>query len=264
MNSINYRGKTALVTGASSGIGAEFAKALAARGANVILVARTEAPMLALAKELTGKAHINADVVSADLSVPGAVDRLIAEIGRRGLQVDILVNNAGFATHGLFDAIPKDRQRDEIQVNVTALVELAHAVLSGMKARGAGIIVNVASTAAFQPDPFMAVYGATKAFVLSFSEALWAEYRPLGVQILALCPGATETPFFDVVGAAEASVGRRDTVQNVVATAFRALERGRSFVIPGRQNNLLATLHRVLPRQRLTGMVANMLKPRTA
>jgi len=260
---MNYKGKTALVTGASSGIGAEFAKVLVARGANVILVARTEAPMAALARELAARHHIRTEVITADLSKPGAVDALITETERRGLQIDILVNSAGFATHGLFDAIPKDRQRDEIQVNVMALVELAHAVLPGMKARGAGIVVNVASMAAFQPDLFMAIYGATKAFVLSFSEALWAEYRLLSVQILALCPGATETPFFDVVGAAEASVGRRDDVLHRVAPSFRALERRRGFVILGRQNNALALLTRLLPRERAALIVGNMIKPRS-
>src|SRR5579859_8172033 len=249
-----FEGKTALITGASSGIGAQFSKALAARKANLILVARSEQTLQQLAAELSRTHGIRAEVIAADLSRPGAAQQIMAEVQRGGLHVDILINNAGFATHGLFDSLTVDRQRDEIQLNVMAAVELAHAVLPDMRKRGYGVVINVASTAAFQADPYMAVYGATKAFTLSFSEALWAEYKPYGVRVLALCPGATDTGFFNVVGAEEASVGRRDTPEHVVQVGLSALERGRSFVIPGWQNAMLALATKFLPRRQVIRM----------
>jgi len=247
-------GSTALVTGASSGIGSAFAGALAARGLDIVLVARSGDRLVELARRLTAAHGVRAEVVVADLGQPGAADQVRAEVERRGLTVDVLVNNAGFATHGPFETLDPARDREEVAVNVGAVVDLAHAFLPGMAARGRGALVNVASTAAFQPVPWMAVYGATKAFVLSFSEALAEEYRGRGVRVLALCPGATATAFFDVVGS-EAAVGDLRTPEQVVATAMRALDRGRPVAVDGARNALVAQLPRFLPRA-LTARVA--------
>ncbi len=261
---IDYRNRTALVTGASMGIGAAFARELAARGANVVLVARSTGKLRELAAELARSYAVGAEVVATDLSKPGAAKSVFDAVVARGLHVDFLVNNAGFGTYGRFDELPGARQLDEIMLNCAALVGLTHAFLPGMVSRGSGGVINVASTAAFQPVPYMAVYGATKAFVLSFSEALWAENRARGVRVLALCPGATETPFFEVVGAAEASLGRREKPELVVARALKALDAGRSHQISGTNNYLTAQAARFLPRATVAKATERMMRPRDA
>lgn len=181
-----------------------------------------------------------------------------------GTVVDVLINNAGFATYGRFETIPWTRQRDEVLVNCMAAIELTHLLLPGMQARSDGAVINVASTAAFQPDPYMAIYGATKAFLLSFSEAVWAENRHRGIRVLALCPGATQTGFFDVVGAKEAAVGTPMPVASVVQDALWALDRNRSYRIVGTQNRLLANLQRLLSREMSARLVEKILRPRGA
>jgi len=262
MRPLNYRNTTIMVTGASSGIGLAFANALAARGANLILVARTGDKLNSLAQELAHRHGIRADALAADLSETGAASDVYARANALGLTPNILVNNAGFATHGHFDKLSLERQLDEISLNCRAVVELSHAALPAMLKQGDGAIINVASTAALQPLPYMAIYGATKAFVLSFSEALWEEYRAHGVRVLAVCPGATDTAFFDVVGAAEAGVGTRMAAETVVNVSLRALDRGQSHIVPGGANRMLGCLPRMLPRQTILKIVANMLRPR--
>lgn len=260
----SYRHQTVLITGASSGIGEMFARELAHRGANLILVARTKSKLDQLAAQLSRQHQVRCEVVAADLSRPGAAEALFRSTTQLGLQVDILINNAGFGTYGAFDTLDPQRDHQEITLNVTALVDLTHQFLPGMVARGTGGVINVASTAAFQPLPYMAVYGATKAFVLSFSEALWAEYRSKGVRVLALCPGATETPFFDVVGASEPAVGIKEKPEKVVLVGLKAFAQGRSFVVSGMANYLLSLTSRFTPRG-LTALIAKQfLKPRTA
>lgn len=160
----------------------------------------------------------------------------------------MLVNNAGFATQGRFEAIPAERDHEQVMVNVAAVVDLAHALLPAMVARGAGTIINVASVGGFQPAPHLAVYGATKAFVLSFSQALTAELRGRGVHVLALCPGPVPTAFFDVLGSRQAAIGQELTAEAVVAAALRALEDRRSLVVPGWRNRLTVAATRLLPR----------------
>lgn len=257
----DHVGTTALVTGASSGIGEQFALALAARGADVVLVARRRDRLEALAARIRAEHGRHAVVLPADLSAPRAGADLAARVAEAGLVVDTLIANAGFATHGHFVDEKADRIADEIAVNVATLVDLTHALLPGMVARGRGAVVTVASTAAFQPVPAMAVYGATKAFVLSFTEAVAHETRHTGVKVLALCPGATRTEFFDIAGDA-ASVGRRQTPERVVATAMRALDARRTppSVVSGASNRLAALLPRLVSRRtalaltgRLTG-----------
>lgn len=264
MTAFNYTNQTVLITGASSGIGRVFAETLAARGAHVLLLARSGAVLDALAADLSRRHGIRAHALVADLGQPGAASEAYARACALGLPPDVLINNAGFATHGRFESIGLARQTLEVAVNCTALMELTHRALPHMLAQRRGAIINVASTAALQPDPYMAVYGASKAFVLSFSEALWAENHRRGVRVLALCPGATDTAFFDVVAAPEAAVGRRMAPQAVVDEALRALDRGRSSHVAGRPNRLLAWLPRLLPRQTVLGIVEGMLKPKTA
>jgi hypothetical protein len=258
-----YRGKTALITGASSGIGAHFAKMLAQRGADVILVARREDKLNSLAYELAQQHNVQTHVLAADLSQENAAQTVFAQTQERGLHVDILINNAGFATHGQFEELDQARDHEQVMLNVTAVVDLSHAFLPAMLVRGDGAIINVASTAAFQPLPYMAVYGATKAFVVSFSEALWAEYQGRGVRVLALCPGATDTPFFEVVGAQEAVVGQKLSPEYVVQVGLDALEAGKSYVIPGTQHYLLAQVPRFVPRALAARIVARLARPRS-
>jgi short-subunit dehydrogenase len=260
----DFKNRTALITGASSGIGASFANALARRGCHVVLVARSRDKLTTIAAHIEARHGVGAHVIAEDLARPDAATRVLRETAARGIDVGLLVNNAGFATYGRFEAVARERQHEEIMLNVGALVDLAHAFLPAMVARGDGAIINVASTAAFQPVPYMAVYGASKAFVLSFSEALWAENRRRGVRVLALCPGATETPFFDVVQAPEASVGRREHPDAVVARALAALARGRSHVVSGWGNRLAAGAVRLVPRATAAAMAERVMRPRRA
>jgi uncharacterized protein len=258
----DFRGKTALITGASSGIGRAFAFAFAREGAKLLLVARSHDALRDLTEELRRDYACDAEFLTADLSTSGAVDAIAGRLNESGKTVDVLVNNAGFAAYGCFETIPLSRQRDEVLVNCMAAVALTHLVLPGMLIKSDGVVINVASTAALQPDPYMAVYGATKAFLLSFSEALWAENRHRGVRVVALCPGATQTGFFDVVGAQEAAVGTPMPVSAVIKEAFWALDRNRSHRVVGVKNRLLANLPRLLSRQGAARLVAKILRPR--
>jgi uncharacterized protein len=258
----DFRGKTALVTGASSGIGRAFAYALAKRGARLLLVARSHDKLHDLTQELRHDYACDATYLTVDLSAPGAVEAISSHLRATETVVDVLVNNAGFAAYGRFEAIPWARQRDEVLVNCMAAVELTHLVLPGMQAKADGVIITVASTAAFQPDPYMAVYGATKSFLLSFSEALWAENRQQGIRVVALCPGATQTAFFDVVGAKEAAVGTPMPVAAVIEEAMWAVDRNRSHRVVGMKNRILSNLQRLLSRQGAAMLVEKILRPR--
>ena len=250
-------GQTALITGASSGIGAAYAREFAARGADLVLVARGEDAMRRLADELRSTHGRRVEVVPADLAEPGAADLVAERVAALGIEVDLLVNNAGFGMHGDLIGADAGRLTAQIQLNCVALVDLTRRFLPGMMDRRRGAVVNVASTAAFQPLPHMAVYGATKAFVLSFSEALYAEAKPAGVKVLAICPGATRTAFFDVAGEA-AAVGRKRTPQQVVATTLSALDRGRPSRVDGLSNALLAVATRWAPRRLVITVAARM------
>ncbi len=200
-----------LITGASAGLGAEFARACVRRGEEVVLVARRRDRLEALAAEFEGQAH----VLAADLADPGAPARLIADVERLGLQVGTLINNAGFGLNGRFATLPLERQVEMIDLNVRALTELTARVLPQMRARRAGAILNTASTAAFQSGPGMAVYFATKAFVLSFSEALHQELKGSGIRVSALCPGPVATEFAQVAGVTSAYFDRSRLVRRM-------------------------------------------------
>ncbi|GAA4993079.1 SDR family oxidoreductase [Yinghuangia aomiensis] len=241
--------RTALITGASSGLGAEFADQLAAQGHDVVLVARSEDRLTALAGRLAAEHGIRAHVVVQDLARPDAARRVAAELAARELTVDLLVNNAGFGTCGRFEEISAARDHDQMMVNVVALVDLTHELLPGMLERGHGAIINVASNAGFQPSPYFAVYGAGKAFVLNFGLALRQEYRRRGIRVLTLCPGPVETAFFDTIGTRRAAVtGSFTTPTPVVRATLRALKRDRGYVVPGFGNAMGAHLTPRRPR----------------
>lgn len=264
MRPFDYSGRTALVTGASSGIGSAFVPALAARGMNVVLIARSSDRLRALADEVTNRHKTRAEVISADLARPESIESIRQEIDRRGLSVDLLVNNAGFATYGHFEKIDAARDRDQVVVNVASLVGLTHAFVPPMLDRGAGGVINVASTAAFQPIPFMAVYAASKAFVASFSFALAAEYRGRNIRVLVLCPGPTDTNFFATSQAQQAAVGRLRGVDQVVATGLKAFDRGRDLAVDGFGNTLAGLFARKLPPSFTARMAGRVTRPRDA
>ncbi|SEE34179.1 hypothetical protein SAMN04489740_1174 [Arthrobacter alpinus] len=251
---------TTLITGASSGLGAEFARRFAARGSNLVLVARRAERLEELASELRAATNVHIEVLPADLGISGAAVALRNELEHRKIRITSLINNAGFASHGAFDQADPERMAGEMQLNVGAVVELSRAFMPQLL-QGRGALIMVASTAAYQPTPGMAVYGATKAFVLSFTEALWAEARGTGLRVLAVSPGSTKTEFFDVVGTDEASVGKQQTPTQVIETAIRELDKanGRPSIVSGRLNHVTALSSRLLSRRALARTSARVL-----
>lgn len=259
---MNTAGKTALVTGASSGIGEQFALQLGARGMNLVLAARSEDRMRSLATRLqAANPGIDVDVVGVDLAAPGGANELADQLAAHGTRVDVLINNAGFGSHNLLvDEDPENLAR-EIQLNCSSLVTLTARLLPGMVERGHGGVLNVASTAGFQPIPTMAVYSATKAFVLSFTEAVWAETRRTGVRVVALCPGPTETAFFDNTGKNFMTSGRQ-TADEVAATGLKAFFDGHGpTVVSGTLNRLMASSSRLAPRSVVARVAELRVRP---
>ncbi|HEX2094070.1 MAG TPA: SDR family oxidoreductase [Longimicrobiaceae bacterium] len=238
----------ALVTGASAGIGEAFARALAGRGMSLVLAARREDRLSALADELRRRYGVEAAVIPADLGKPGAAGVLWLE-ATDGREIDLLVNNAGFGAKGRFDEVPLERQAEMVRLNCTAPMELMHLALQSMRPRRRGAVVNVASVAAFQPVPQLATYAASKAFLLTLSEAVAEECRGSGVRVLALNPGPVATEFQQVAGTevTARTLGVR-TAEEVVDAALRALDRGRTSVTPGAVNYLGTVAARVFPR----------------
>jgi short-subunit dehydrogenase len=256
-------GGWAVVTGASSGLGALFAEKLAARGLPLVLAGRDEARLADVRERVQRLApDIDVELVVGDLGSQAGVEALVAVLQER--VIDVLVNNAGFGTYGRLAEVDADRDRDLIAVNVDALVRLTHAVLPGMLARGHGQILNVASTIAFQPAPYQATYGASKAFVLSFTQALWAETRGSGVTVTALCPGPTRTGFIDALDAdvsGTAIYRKLASPEPVVAAGLRALDRGRPVVVPGMRNWVMANAARLSPGWVGALISGRMLRP---
>lgn len=254
---------TALITGASSGIGAAFAQALAKRNYDLVLVARSQDKLQALATQLTQQQGIQVTVIPQDLTDKGAVAGICAELGQKDITVDLLVNNAGFGTYGEFAEGDLDNYLTMIQLNIAVLVELTHRCLPGMKARQTGSILNIGSTASFQPLPYFAVYAATKAFVLSFSEALWHECKPYGVKVLAVCPGPTKTSFAEVADFPN-SIGKQfsqnaATPEVVVTEALQALAQESSNVVAGGwMNQVMVNASRFFPRETILSAVGRM------
>ena len=237
--------KVALITGASAGLGVEFARQLSKRGHRLVLAARRKDRLDALARELG-----NARAVAIDLSKANATAKLMADLEAAGEQVEILVNNAGFGLIGRFAELDPKRERQMIDVNVGALTDLCRAVAPGMIKRKSGAILNVASTAAFQPGPKMAVYFATKAFVLSFTEALHEELRPHGVKVTCLCPGPTRTEFGEVAGFGGNGAFDKVAMEagEVVEAGLKGMDRNRAVIVPGLVNKIGAISTRFAPR----------------
>jgi len=263
MPPFDFAKTTSLVTGASSGLGAEFARQLAARGSDLVLVARSADRLAALADELRVRHRVTVTTLPADLSLADEVSRVVSATATT--EVGVLVNSAGFGTYGTFADLDAGREHDEVMVNAMAAVDLAHAVLPGMLARRRGGIITVASSIAFQPSPHQAVYGATKSFALAFSEALWAETRGSGVRILALCPGPVATGFFASLGdeAATSSIIYKRTADpaDVVRAGLRGFDHDAMTIIPGLRTRVLAQGHRFLPRTVMARMTGKMLAP---
>jgi short-subunit dehydrogenase len=252
----SFAGTTALVTGASKGIGRAYARELARRGADLVLVARSTAPLDELAAQLRASHGVRAEIIGADLADAAGPQGVADAVADRGLTIDLLVNNAGSGSVGPFFARPFAPNSRSVALNVTGLMELTNLFGRDMVARGAGGIINVASTAAFQPTPYMASYGATKAFVLSFTEALAAELRGTGVRVMAAHPGPVATGFFD--GTTATTDPRvTDTPESIAARTLDDFVRGRVASYPGRTVHRLATLvPRVLPRRTVARAVA--------
>lgn len=240
-----------LITGASAGLGAEYARQFAARRHDLVLVARREQALTDLADELRSAHGVAVTVIAQDLSRPEAAAELHSRTSELGIEIDVLVNNAGFGTHGALIDADATRLADEIQLNCGTLVGLTVRYLPEMRSRGRGTIINIASTASFQPVPRMAVYGATKAFVLSFTEALWAEEKKHGIRVLAVCPGATATEFFDVAGES-AAVGIKRSAKQVVDHTMRELSGSKPSFVDGAVNAFAArVLTRMVPNRML-------------
>jgi short-subunit dehydrogenase len=268
MSKVDYRRQTIIVTGASSGMGAEFARQLARRGANLVLVARRADRLESLAAELTRAQGVTVTVIARNLGLPDAGRTLRAELESRGIRVTGLVNNAGFGTHNAFTDEDPDRLQSMIALNIGALVDLCRAFIGPLTALDNGILINTASLLGFQPTPYMGVYGATKAFVLSFTESLWEEARGTKLRVLALCPGATNTEFFDAAGSQTADLGtKRASAAQVVATALNTLDRRSPPPSVITNQGILTLLSRLLPRRmvvRVMGWMARRAPPQPA
>ncbi|MRG59360.1 SDR family NAD(P)-dependent oxidoreductase [Agromyces sp. CFH 90414] len=263
---LDYSRQTVLITGASAGLGAEFARQLAARGSDLVLVARRADRLEQLAAQLERDHDTTVVSLPMDLARPGVGRALERELDLRGVQVTSVVNSAGFANLGRFHELDLPSVLAEVAVDVSAVVEISHAFLPRLRQRGDGFLLNVASMAAYQGNPTMAVYGAGKAFVLSLTEALWYEARDTGLRVLALSPGATDTEFFDVAGSRADGGSRRVSAEAVVATALGALERRNPppSVIAGGSNRLSEAVGRILGRRRMAELIgALMTRPST-
>lgn len=251
-----------VITGASSGIGEALARRLAAQEKQaLVLVARRQDKLAALAAELKTAHGARVETIVLDLEVPGAAAQLLADVEARGLAIDTLINNAGFGLNNLFADMPLDRIQGMMQLNMVALTELSHGVLPGMRLRRQGRIMNIASVAAFQACPRFAVYGATKSYVLMFSEALDAEERKNGIHVTAVCPGATATEFHDVAGNHGTLAAKMmDTAETVASSALAALNAGRPVVVTGLLNKPLPFFIRLMPRRLATWFAGVVVK----
>lgn len=255
-----WRGKWALVTGASAGIGLALAEELAAGGTNLVLTARRKDRLDALSQRLAATYKIQTQVFPADLADPVAPEAIFAFTSDKRIEIDLLINNAGFGKYGEFHSVPKERLLEMVQVNCSAVVHLTHLFLHGMVARRRGDILILASTASFQAVPYISTYAATKAFDLLLAEGLAEELQPHGLRVCALCPGSTESEFHVVAGQ-DKYIRRAETAQKVARTGLKALAAGKSYVISGLGNYLGAHGERLVPRRFVTRTAARMFKP---
>jgi short-subunit dehydrogenase len=258
MSPYEQKRRTVLITGASSGIGYELAKIFAKNGFDLVLVARSELKLVNTALELQQQYSIKAIPLSKDLSEPNAASDLHMLLQSQGIAIDILVNNAGFGAFGPFIQTNWEEEQKMIHVNMTLLTELSKLFGSDMVKRGYGKILNVASTAAFQPGPLMAVYYATKAYVLSFSEALANELQGTGVTVSCLCPGPTDTEFHKRANISPSKLvnsNMRMEAEPVARIGYKGLMRGKRLIIPGMKNKMFVQAVRFLPRQMITAII---------
>jgi uncharacterized protein len=255
---------TALITGASGGIGKAFAQELATRQTNLVLVARSAEKLHQLAQELQEKHKIQVEVIVKDLTETNAASDVFDATKAKGLTIDLLINNAGFGDYGDFAERDGERQIKMLQLNIVALVDLTHKFLPLMRQRRSGSIINVASIAGFQPIPYLSVYAASKAFVLSFSEALWAENRQYGVRVLVVCPGPTATDFFTEAKFPQSFTSKTSTIstpEEVVRDALIALEKGDATVVSGNLlSKIITNLPRFVPRETLVNILEKQFK----
>jgi short-subunit dehydrogenase len=264
MPRFEYSGKTALVTGASSGIGEGFASYLAKRCARVILVARDSERLHDVARQLNDQFPAQVVALPADLSTETAASDLKAACDARGWTIDVVVNNAGFGTFGRFDELSADVDAGMIQLNITAVCNIAHAFLPPMILRKSGVLINTASSAALLPTAWFAVYGATKAFVLSLSESLWALYRGHGVRVCAVCPGPVDTGFFDKTNSDIGAVGvfqKRISASQVVQSALKAVDQGNPVALCDWPTRIQTVLSRLSPRSLVALVSEKTMRP---
>lgn len=257
-------GQTALITGASAGIGVDLAECFAKGGYDLILAARTESALKDVADRLARTCNVKVMPIAVDLGIPNAGTKLAAEIAQRGLSVDVLVNNAGFGHTGAYADTPIDPQLGMVDLNVRVLVELTHIYWAGMLAKKRGGILNVASTAAFQPGPLMSIYYASKAFVLSFTEALWEEARGTGVKVSCLCPGPTTSMFNARAGTDKTRLAKAAKPMTSMAVARQGYDgfiRNKRVVVTGVQNKALIAITRITPRGALLRIVRTLQSP---
>ncbi|ACF13635.1 short-chain dehydrogenase/reductase SDR [Chloroherpeton thalassium ATCC 35110] len=250
-----------LITGASSGIGEVFAKEYARRGNDLVLVARSESKLQEIAAALSSERKVTVKVFSQDLSEQGSAERVFDYCRANNLQVELLINNAGFGLTGEFVDQPVDRLEQMILLNINTMMKLTHLFLPQMLARKTGGVINVASTAAFQPVPYMSVYAATKAFVLNFSEGLHEELQGSGVKVMALCPGGTETQFFEVANYSRSKLMiPLEKPEEVVKVAIEGFRSGNSFIISGFANKVLNFFERFLPRELVAKIAGSLFR----
>ncbi|MEM9212873.1 MAG: SDR family oxidoreductase [Cyanobacteria bacterium P01_F01_bin.150] len=255
---------TTLITGASSGIGEAFANTLAAKGNDLILVARSQDKLQAIAQRLHSQHDIRTEVIVQDLAHPDGASTVFQKVNSLGIVVDVLINNAGFGDYGAFGESDRTKQLDMIRLNILTLTDLTHLFLPNMVTQKSGHIINIASIAAFQPMPYLSVYAATKAFVLSFSEALWAEVKADGIKVLALCPGPTDTQFFQVANFSDTmsyQAPQMMTSDAVVQEALKAMDaEAPSLVNGGPLNQLIVNLPRFMPRAAIVNLLEKQFR----
>jgi len=258
----HWQGKWALITGASAGIGVALARELAAGGTNLVLTARRRDRLAGLAAELSSKYNVRTLYCVADLVDPQGPQQIFSFTEEKNIAIDLLVNNAGFGAYGEFTKVPLEKLVEMTQVNVTAVVHMTHLYLPGMIARGGGDILILASTAAFQPVPYISTYAATKVFDLHFAEGLAEEVRQYGVRVCALCPGSTETEFFQVAGQRNHTRRVPETPEKVAHVGLEALAAGKTSVISGFKNWLGAETVRMVPRRTVAKITAGIFRPK--
>jgi short-subunit dehydrogenase len=256
-----WKGKWALVTGASAGIGVAIARKLAAGGTHLVLTARRRDRLDELAAELSAKHQIRTEVIVADLAQPVAPEKIYAETKQKGIEVELLINNAGFGQYGELQKVETQRLLNMVQVNCMAVVHLTRLFVADMVARRRGDILIVASTASFQAVPYISTYAATKAFDLLFAEGLAEEMKPHGIRVCALCPGSTESEFHIVAGQEGFALKQQETAEKVAQIGLQALAAGKSYVISGLRNYFGAQSQRLVPRRLVTSIAARMFRP---